>query len=78
MTGELVALGDGPWIGCWYWRDEFEAQQRTARDQHTRGCAADLGSKAHYVPTQRWMNNPDPKLRVLGQGRVWTYRTEAS
>ena len=78
MTRELAALGDGPWIGCWYFRDEFEAQQQTARDRHTRGCTAVLGTKAHYQPTDKWIDNPEQKLRVLGQGRVWTYRKDAA
>ena len=74
MQGELAALGDGPWLGCWYWRTELEAQQQTARDRHARGCTAELGSKAHYQPTEKWIDNPEQKLRVLGQGRVWRYR----
>lgn len=78
MTGELAALGDGPWIGCWYWRDEFEAQQQTARDRYALGCVAELGTKAHYVPTEKWIDNPEIKLLVLGQGRVWTYRKDAA
>ena len=68
--GELAALVDGPWVGCWYRRTDLEAQQRAARDTHARGGTARLGTKAHYVPTEAWRANP-----VTGEpGRVWHYQ----
>lgn len=74
MTGgadgaAVAALVDGPWVGCWYWRDDLEAQQRAAREVHARGGTAELGDKAHYRPTDRWVDNPGG----AGSGRAWTY-----
>ncbi|MPZ64545.1 MAG: hypothetical protein GEU83_03170 [Pseudonocardiaceae bacterium] len=68
---ELAALVDGPWAPCWYWRDDLEAQQAAARDLHHRGGTAVLGDKAHYAPTERWVDHPsEPDVR----GRAWTYQ----
>ncbi len=68
---ELAALTDGPWAPCWYWRDDLEAQQAAARDLHRRDGTAQLGDKACYRPTDRWIDHPsEPDVR----GRVWTYQ----
>jgi hypothetical protein len=67
---ELAALGDGPWRGAWYWRGDFEEQQRVARDQ-LRRCGF-IGDKADYHPTDEWIWNPDPEVPSV-TGRVWRY-----
>lgn len=55
---ELAALVDGPWAPCWYWRTDLEAQQAAARSVHERGGTAVLGDKAHYQPTDWWVDHP--------------------
>lgn len=74
---ELAALTDGPWIQCWYWRDEFETHQQAARDTHSRGGTVRLGSKAKYQPTARWVAHPDPECAGI-RGRAWTFDAEAA
>lgn len=68
---ELAVLADGPWAPCWYWRDELEAMQTAARDVHRRGGTAVLGDKAHYRPTQQWIDHPTEQGV---RGRAWTYQ----
>lgn len=70
---ELVVLVDGPSVGCWYWRDEFEAQQATARRALERGLPAACGSKAHYQPTEEWVDNPDRDMNGA-RGRAWRWK----
>jgi len=68
---ELAALVDGPWAPAWYWRDNLETQQAAARDIHRRGGTAQLGTKVHYQPTDRWIDHPTEEGV---RGRAWTYQ----
>lgn len=72
---ELAALIGGPYSQCWYWRDELEAQQRTAREAvEQRSAQAAAGWKSRYEPTEEWMDNPDPDPKLRGvRGRVWRW-----
>jgi hypothetical protein len=76
---ELAALVGGPLDRWWYWRDDLERQQDTAR--WSAGIVARLApadrpprwrppSVLAYQPTQDWTDNPLP---AYGAGRIWTY-----
>ncbi len=68
---ELAALADGRWAPAWYWRDELEAMQASARNMHRCGGAAQLDPIAHYRPTGQWVDHPtEQDVR----GRAWRYQ----
>ena len=72
--GELAALVDGPWRGCWYWRRELEAQIRAAREIHALGGTYELSSKCGYAPGSGWVPHPiEDKVR----GRAWHWSAPA-
>lgn len=70
-------LQGGPWANAWYWRDELEAQQATAREAGRRCTQEAVTWKAMYVPTEQWVPNPDtdPKLHGV-EGRVWRWNPD--
>ena len=55
---ELAVLVDGPWAPCWYWRDDLEAQQASARRMHEWRATAQLDPKVHYQPAEQWVDPP--------------------
>ncbi len=71
---ELAALGEGPWAGAWYWREDLEAQQVASRrmgypDDHP--CAV----MRRYRPTDTWHNHPKCEERARGvRGCGWIYQ----
>jgi hypothetical protein len=75
---ELAVLKGGPYAYCWYWRDELEAQQKTAREAVEMGRPAAAGAKAYYAPTEEWAKNTDPNPKLNGVlGRVWEWKPPA-
>ena len=74
---ELAVLTDGPCAGAWYLRAELEAQQAAARHVHARGGTRVLGDKAHYQPTDTWLDHPKREVQARGvRGRGWTYHPD--
>ena len=74
---ELAVLTDGPCAGVWYWRTDLEAQQAAARHVHARGGTRVLGDKAHYQPTDTWLDHPKREVQARGvRGRGWTYHPD--
>ena len=74
---ELAVLTDGPCAGAWYWRAELETQQAAARHVHARGGTRVLGDKAHYQPTDTWLDHPKREVQARGvRGRGWTYHPD--
>ena len=77
---ELVFCKDGPYVGAWYWRDEFEMTQRAAEEAASRSTAVTttrdgrpLPDKRHYRPTNRWATHPRSSDEGRIEGRVWLY-----
>ena len=76
---ELAVLTDGPCAGAWYLRAELEAQQAAAPHVHARGGTRVLGDKAHYRPTDTWLEHPKPEEQARGvRGRGWTYQPDTT
>lgn len=75
---ELAVLQGGPYAYYWYWRDELELQQKTAREALVKGLSAAATQKAYYSPTEEWQKNTDPNPKLNGVlGRVWEWKPPA-
>ena len=59
----------GPHAGRWYWRDELEAMQQSAR-RMGYPPAHPAATFTRYRPTDEWAEHPcEPGV----QGRAWRY-----
>jgi len=66
---ELAVVVDGPHAGRWYWRDELEAMQQSAR-RMGYPPAHPAATFTRYRPTDEWAEHPcEPGV----QGRAWRY-----
>jgi hypothetical protein len=70
-TRKLAVLTDGPWRGRWYWVDDLEATQESARRYLPEHPSGQLQS---YVPTSRRVTHPD---EPMVSGTAYTYRSAA-
>jgi hypothetical protein len=66
---DLVVLVDGPWVGCWYWADNWAAVQRAARRFPPSHPSGEL---ARYEATEERVAHPD-RWEPGIYGTVWIY-----